>query len=121
MAGGQGEADDRQVVIFIEARQATAKDLASTGAPAAPPADPERDKAVDRCRKLDRLAKSLQTYPVGTDPLTMRPSTVATAIGRLIRKIQRQLATSSTARPSQNRRRRTGRAALGGSSSPLLN
>ncbi|MBM4420948.1 MAG: Sec-dependent nitrous-oxide reductase [Chloroflexi bacterium] len=32
--------------------------------------------------KLDRLAKSLQVYPVGTDPLTFRPSTHATALGR---------------------------------------
>ena len=32
--------------------------------------------------RLDRLAKSWQTYPVGTDPLTFKPSQYATALGK---------------------------------------
>ena len=32
--------------------------------------------------RMDRLGKSLEVYPVGTDPLTFKPSAYATALGR---------------------------------------
>ena len=38
--------------------------------------------------RLDRLTRAMQTYPVGTDPLTFQPSPYATALGK--ERIERQ-------------------------------